>query len=351
MENNNKKKVIVCGTTFGRYYLEAVKKRNDIFQLEGIFASGSQRSKELAETYGLPLYTKIDEIPDEIDIACVVIRSDGCGSVGTTIAVELMKRGINVIAEQPVHKSFLAQSFKTATANHVCYQTANLYAYLPSTRKFLSAATKLNEKMRPIYIKATFSTQVSFPAMEILTESTNIRDSLSIDFISEETHPFTVLSGKLGNIPVTMEFQNELCPSDPDAFMNLLYEFTLFYPSGRLVYSDTMGSVVYRPRIYVPKNKYSGDNEGMEQPTEVVLYKKEETSFYDEVNINWVNAISDALEEFSKRIDRFRANGKTDSRGAKEIRWAEKWEELHKIFGFSKLAEKNDYQFFPTKLF
>lgn len=346
-----KKKVIVCGTTFGRYYLEAVRNRSDIFELAGIFAGGSERSRQLAESYGLPLYTKAEDIPDGIDIACVVIRSDGCGSVGTTIAVELMGRGINVIAEQPVHKSFLTDSFKAAAADRVCYQTADLYAHLPSTKAFLKAASKLNEKMHPVYIRASFSTQVSFPAMEILTESTGIRDMLKVDCISSETHPFTVLSGHMGNVPITLEFQNELCPSDPDAFMQLLHEFTIFYPSGRLVYSDTMGSVVYRPRIYVPKNKYSGDSDGMEQPAEIVLYRKEETTFFDEVNISWVNAIADDLAGFSERIDRFRTSGKTDKRGAKEIRWAEKWEELHRIFGFSKLAERNDYQFFTMEQF
>ncbi|MBQ7433954.1 MAG: Gfo/Idh/MocA family oxidoreductase [Lachnospiraceae bacterium] len=349
MQEIIKKNVIVCGTTFGQYYLKAIKSRPDVFCLKGILAGGSERSQKTAKEYETTLYTSVSELPEHIDFACVVIRSDGCGGNGTKIAVELMKRGISVIAEQPIHKAFLKDSYKAAVANKVCYQTGNFYACLPAVKCFLSAAKKMNETMTPIYIRASFSTQVSFPAMELLSEATGVREKIKVETLSTDNHPFQILAGKLGNIPMVMEFQNELCPSDPDAFMQLLHAFTLFYPSGRLELTDTMGSVVYRPRIYVPKDKYNGDLAGMEQQTEVVLFKKENRALIDEVEIEWTNAIAENLIHFSKRIEQFQETMKQDHRGAKEMLWADKWEELHEIFGFSRLMDCSDYQHFSVE--
>lgn len=349
MQEIRKKNVIVCGTTFGQYYLKAIKSKTDVFCLKGILASGSERSKKIAKEYDTTLYTSVNELPEHIDFACVVIRSDGCGGNGTKIAIELMNKGISVIAEQPVHKSFLKDCYKAAVSNKVCYQTGNFYAYLPAVKCFLAAAKKINEHMEPIYIRASFSTQVSFPAMELLVEAAGVREKIKVEKISTDNHPFKILIGKLGNIPMVMEFQNELCPSDPDAFMQLLHEFTLFYPGGRLELSDTMGSVVYRPRIYVPKDKYNGNFSGMEQQTEVILFQKESRTLIDEVDMEWTNAIAENLIHFSKRIEQLKEQKRQDNRGAKEILWADKWEELHEIFGFSKLVNYSDFQYFSVE--
>lgn len=349
MQEIRKKNVIVCGTTFGQYYLKAIKSRADLFCLKGIFAGGSERSKKIAKEYDTTLYTEIDELPKDIDFACVVIRSDGCGGNGTRIAIELMNKGISVIAEQPVHKFFLKDCYKAAVSNKVCYQTGNFYSYLPAVKHFLAAAKKVNESMIPIYIRMSFSTQVSFPAMELLSEITGIREKIKVEQILTDNHPFEVLIGKLGKVSVLIEFQNELCPSDPDAFMQLLHEITLFYPGGRLELTDTMGSVVYRPRICVPKDKYDGDFTGMEQPTEVVLFQKESRTLVEEVEIEWTNAIAENLIHFSDRIEKLKMTKRQDNRGAKEMLWSDRWEELHAIFGFSKLVNYSDYKYFSIR--
>ena len=54
-----KLKVIICGTTFGQFYMDAISRLKDIFEFAGIFAGGSKRSVMCAESYGVPLYTKI----------------------------------------------------------------------------------------------------------------------------------------------------------------------------------------------------------------------------------------------------------------------------------------------------
>ena len=115
-------KVIVCGTTFGQFYMEAIKKFPEKFEFAGIYAGGSDRSKMCANSYGVPLYTNFDDIPNDIDIACIVIRSGALGGKGTEIALKFMERGVNVIQEQPVHYKDIAICVKSAMKNKVFFK-------------------------------------------------------------------------------------------------------------------------------------------------------------------------------------------------------------------------------------
>ena len=68
---NSKIKVVVCGSTFGQLYLKALQDRSDLFQIVGLFGTGSERSKKCAKEYGITLYTDIEKIPKETDLACI----------------------------------------------------------------------------------------------------------------------------------------------------------------------------------------------------------------------------------------------------------------------------------------
>ena len=89
--------VIVCGSTFGEYYVRAIQKNTDKFNLTGLLAKGSARSHRLSEKYNIPLYSNIESLPKDTDVACVIIRSEGAGGQGTLICNKLIQRGIHVI--------------------------------------------------------------------------------------------------------------------------------------------------------------------------------------------------------------------------------------------------------------
>lgn len=97
-------KVLICGSTFAQFYMLALEMSSDIFEFCGILAEGSARSVKCAEKYNIPFYSDIDELPQDIDIACVVVRSGVLGGNGTELSCRLLERGINVIQEQPLHK-------------------------------------------------------------------------------------------------------------------------------------------------------------------------------------------------------------------------------------------------------
>lgn len=134
-----KLRVMVCGVGFGRYYIEAILRLPDMFELVGILSRGSKNSIKLAEKYSVPLMTNIEKISKEnVDVACVVVKSSIVGGNGTNIVMELLEKGIHVIQEQPIHSEEYKKCLIAAKKKHCKYQLNTFYPYLDSVRKFIS---------------------------------------------------------------------------------------------------------------------------------------------------------------------------------------------------------------------
>ena len=112
-----KLKVIVCGSTFGQLYLKALRSSPEKFQLIGILGTGSDRTLRCAEEYNIKVYKSIDEVPDDIDLACVAVRTAAFGGNGTEIALQLLE----LIDNKELKKECLlqhAKQVKSANARH-----------------------------------------------------------------------------------------------------------------------------------------------------------------------------------------------------------------------------------------
>ena len=94
------KNIIVYGSRFGQFYLEALKRMEGI-KIVGLLAKGSDRSYECARYYNIPLYTSLDEVEERVDVACVAVKTGALGGEGANIAKQLLRKGINVLLEQP----------------------------------------------------------------------------------------------------------------------------------------------------------------------------------------------------------------------------------------------------------
>ena len=130
-------RVLVCGTAYGQVYLSTFLKRNSCFQLAGILGKGSERTKRFAQEFGVPWYSSVNELPNGIDIACVAIRSTIAGGQGTMIAKELLKKGIHVIQEHPVHSGDIQNCLKVAKENCVYYQVNSHYVHVKPVTMFI----------------------------------------------------------------------------------------------------------------------------------------------------------------------------------------------------------------------
>lgn len=147
MKEERKIKAIVCGTTFGQFYCEALRRMPEIL-FDGILSTGSVRSQRCAERYGVRSYTAADELPADIQLACVAVRSGVLGGNGTELAAALLERGIHVIQEQPVHYKDAERCIRIAKQHGVCYRVGDLYEYLPNIRCFLESAEEFMKHLR-----------------------------------------------------------------------------------------------------------------------------------------------------------------------------------------------------------
>ena len=163
-----KLKVIVCGSTFGQLYLKALRSSPEKFQLIGILGTGSDRTLRCAEEYNIKVYKSIDEVPDDIDLACVAVRTAAFGGNGTEIALQLLEKGINVIQEHPSHPKDMEMCYRVARKKRLVYHIGNLYPHLGDVQRFIKCAKYLNNEDRLLYVDTVFSSQVSYPLIKIL---------------------------------------------------------------------------------------------------------------------------------------------------------------------------------------
>ncbi len=329
-------KTVVCGTTFGEFYLKALEEAELDFQIVGIIGRGSERTLNFSKKYNVPLYLNIGELPLDVDLACVIVRSEGTGGDGTELCAALLNRGIHVIQEQPVYQKHLYRCYKIAREKKLIYLTANLYSNLSNMESFAMYAKKLNELSKLEYISASFSTQLSYIALDLLAIC-GISGDLKLDNgVIKGLGPFDILCGKIRSIPILIEFNNQLNPQFPDYNMHLMYSFKFYYEDGILLISDAYGDVIWRPRTYIKEAKADVDI-GKETIYEV-LNSLKKTSISDFFQTHWIDSIKAELIKMKKYI----ADGNLDvQRVNRELSTSKKWEILQKKAGYAKFIETN----------
>jgi len=75
-------RAIVCGTSFGRFYLRTLAANPDI-ELVAILSSGSAASAGYAGELDVDYFTSVKSLPADIDLACVLVRAAVSGGKGS----------------------------------------------------------------------------------------------------------------------------------------------------------------------------------------------------------------------------------------------------------------------------
>ncbi|MGH3186203.1 MAG: Gfo/Idh/MocA family oxidoreductase [Streptosporangiaceae bacterium] len=262
-------RVIVCGTKFGQVYLQAFRQSALPFELAGILAQGSERSRACAQHYGVPLWASPDELPAGIDIACVVVRGGLLGGPGAELAKELMGRGINVIQEHPLHHDELADCLRCARRHGVVYHLSSFYPNVAPVRSFIAAARELFRCRRPLYADAACGFQLAYALLDILGRALGgVRPwsftrppgpDDSVLRLTDLDIPFRGLDGVVAGVPVTLRIQNQMDPADPDNYAHLMHRITLGTEGGNLTLAATHGPLLWCPRPDFPREAQRSD--------------------------------------------------------------------------------------------
>ena len=343
MKEERKIKAIVCGTTFGQFYCEALRRMPEIL-FDGILSTGSVRSQRCAERYGVRSYTAADELPEDIQLACVAVRSGVLGGNGTELAAALLERGIHVIQEQPVHYKDAERCIRIAKQHGVCYRVGDLYEYLPNIRCFLESARAICRVSGPVYLDIGAASQVTYPLIRILAEALPSVRPFEIRQVSAETHPYDAVSASVAGIPAMFQIQNEVAPDDPDNFMHYLHRITIVTAHGRLCLDDTTGSVVWYHQMFVPVHDPEAGLQMREEaagpvglPQLVRLYPAKAQSFQELFRTEWIPAISADIQSFLRLISDGTA-AETAAMYTKTVHAAKMWHTLTAALGFPALV-------------
>ncbi|MFJ9818085.1 Gfo/Idh/MocA family oxidoreductase [Streptomyces sp. NPDC101151] len=338
-------RVVVCGTRFGQVYLSALSRCPDRYRLVGIVARGSARSVALAEEYGVPLYSTVGSLPDDVDAACVVVSSGVGGGQGAELARELMERGVHVLQEHPVHPSELADCLRTARRTGTQYALNTFYPHLEPVRRFVAAARRLVELRAPVFVDAMCAVQVSFDLLDILGEIFGgVRPWSLTAPAAADGHPLTAVQATVAGIPLTLRVENRMEPGD-DSTSLFLHRITVGTDSGNLTLVNTHGPVVWSPVLRtVPDavGRFLGGAHAADPGTggdqgasAEVLGPAAAPAWQAVLEEVWPDGVLRALDALRTRIDA----GGDPLRGAqRHLTVAHAWQELTEALGYPQAA-------------
>ncbi|MFD7956176.1 Gfo/Idh/MocA family oxidoreductase [Streptomyces ardesiacus] len=253
-------RVLVCGTNFGRFYAEAVRRRPG-YVLAGILSRGSAASRAYAQSLGVPFLTDADDLPAGIDAACVAVSSSISGGRGTELARALMDRGIHVLQEHPVHLTELTGNLTHARRRGVQYRLNTHYPHVAPVRAFVEATRRLVAEQRPLFVDAATPVHLMHPLVDILGRAMGTlrpwRFADPAPLPAEiGPQPFRSLHGVFAGVPLTLRVHHQLDPSDRDNHALHWHRISVGTEGGVLTLADTHGPVLWSPRLHIGRDAH-----------------------------------------------------------------------------------------------
>ncbi|MET7640822.1 Gfo/Idh/MocA family oxidoreductase [Streptomyces sp. NPDC005438] len=307
--NDRPLRVLVAGTSFGRRYVDALRLAPDEFRLVGLLAGGSAYSERYAKQIGVPLYTSLDAVDTEVDLAAVVLRSAVTGGPGGDIAAELLRRGVPVLQEHPVHTREISACARVARDRGVPYAVNTLYPDIAAVRRFLDATARLRESGDLRFWDAAANSQVLLPLLDVLGRATGGLRPWAFDVAevgpdlarcASTPRPFRVVQAVIGGVPGVLRIQNQVQPDDPDNHAYLMHRVEVGTEDGVLSLAETHGPVLWNRRMHVPRDgdhRLRVDDPVVEVPVVEPVGAVDQASYREVFARQWPEAILSTLRE------------------------------------------------------
>jgi thiazolinyl reductase component of yersiniabactin synthetase len=257
-----KLRLLVVGAKFGETYLNAFLCPNPDVELVGLLSTGSERSKKLAHSFGISLYTDISQVPQDIDIACVVVRSTVVGGDGTTLVEELLKRGIHIIQEHPVHSDDIIKLQDLAKKNKCIYWVNSCYAHTPAGKSWINNAKHIIENLNegsPSFVNFTTSRQLLYSSLDLLLQGCKERE-VDIRVVENENPLFSLINLNFPDFTATLRLQKYMDPREPDFHSLVMHKLTVGWTSGYLSLESSYGPVLWTSSLYDEEHNYTDES-------------------------------------------------------------------------------------------
>lgn len=252
-------KIVIAGSGFGRIYLAAVTGPGSPYELTGILARGSDRSRVCAEHYGVPLLTQVDQVGADVALAGVAVGSAMTGGAGARIVKQLMERGIHVLHEHPVHPEEVTAALRIARRERLAYRVNTLHVDTAPVRDFLAAARRLGERQPFDFVEVSCAFQTGYATLDVLARLLGGLRPWRVEALVGSTisPPYAGVGGSVAGTPVTFRIQDDLDPLRPDNHLRQLTRIVVACPAGQLTLLDSAGPVVWSPQAHLARDTES----------------------------------------------------------------------------------------------
>ena len=291
-------RVIVCGTNFGRFYINACNKSEEI-DIKGILSRGSEESRKVADYFGLPLYTEIDQIPiDDVDVFVIVARSFITGGKSNKIIKKILEMGISVIQEQPVHVKEVIDIGKSINKSRQSYYVNNFYRFMPAVKAFLDYAQKVKRNLKILRIRLSCTSQVLYPLVDILYDLFGGIETFEVKKAIDGN--MCVLSGMINSVPFILNYYNEY-GDEIDGGLALFFDIKVDTNAGNLILDDPEGTVIWQSHLmYSREGDFSSDDYKNVKPIEC-LFDGRTGSYSQRYEKEWPIAMEESIRNFFEK--------------------------------------------------
>lgn len=151
----------------------------------------------------------------------------------------------------------------------------------------------------------TFSVHVLFPLIDILGRAIGGLRPWKFERVEEtyKNSPFCIIYGSIYNIPICINVQNQMDPSDPENSVLLFHKISLYTECGNLTMIGTNSDIMWEPRIrkYIAADggfHLEADDEYLDLPVYEEMHNDEGKCFREMFSDTWPDSIKLFLEDF-----------------------------------------------------
>ena len=252
-----------------------------------------------------------------------------------------VEKGINVIQEHPIDIDDYIMCIKIAQKNCCMYRLNTFYPHLSNVKQFIFLAGKLRKKNDVQYINAECSVHVLFPLIDILGRAIGGLRPWKFERVEEtyKNSPFCIIYGSIYNIPICINVQNQMDPSDPENSVLLFHKISLYTECGNLTMIGTNSDIMWEPRIrkYIAADggfHLEADDEYLDLPVYEEMHNDEGKCFREMFSDTWPDSIKLFLEDFYRD---FYLGKKMDSNAQFLISVCQAWKDLGNSIGSANI--------------
>lgn len=163
---------------------------------------------------------------------------------------------------------------------------------------------------------------------------------LEIETVTEKkNYGFCIIYGSIYNIPICINVQNQMDPSDPENSVLLFHKISLYTECGNLTMIGTNSDIMWEPRIrkYIAADggfHLEADDEYLDLPVYEEMHNDEGKCFREMFSDTWPDSIKLFLEDFYRD---FYLGKKMDSNAQFLISVCQAWKDLGNSIGSANI--------------